>query len=145
MLPFLIVFGFKGDTSFLGKNISTNILCPTEQGILRYCVYGWDSNTWWIDSFTLTFSCLICSQTIDCENSAHVRWWNVDDLLGEWVESKVSPSFDRFYRLMGVGTPPRPFPLAYLMAGCLACLWKPGEVIASHHAVWVPSCFFFFF
>lgn len=38
-VSFLDCFGFKDDTFFIRKNIWTNILYPTEQGILRYRVW----------------------------------------------------------------------------------------------------------
>lgn len=48
VFPFLIVFGFKGDTFCLRKNTSANVLCPAEQAT---DVYGWDRHTWCMTPF----------------------------------------------------------------------------------------------
>lgn len=39
VFPFLIVFGFKDDTSCIRKNTSTNVLYPD---VRATDVYGWD-------------------------------------------------------------------------------------------------------
>lgn len=72
VFPFLIVFGFKDDTSFIRKNISANVFYPAKHAVLQYCVWLGPKH-----SISLPFSCCACSQTVDSENSvadrAHAR------------------------------------------------------------------------